>query len=88
MHPLFADAVTTVEILQIAREPVWLIQCDTPIPAGFPYPAEDEAGELVDLNKILLPYPLHTFLARLSSFTGWAKSGTRALSSSTTALVA
>lgn len=56
----------TVDILQIAREPVWLIQCNTSIPAGFPSPAEDEAGELVDLNKILLPHPLHTFLARVN----------------------
>ena len=56
----------TVDILQIAREPVWLIQCDTPIAAGFPSPADDEAGERVDLNKILLPNPLHTFLARVN----------------------
>lgn len=58
--------MTTVDILQIAREPVWFIQCDTPIQAGFPSPAQDEAGELVDLNKILLPHPLHTFLARVN----------------------
>ena len=58
--------MTTVDILDIAREPVWLIQCDTPIPAGFPSPAQDEAGELVDLNKILLPHPTHTYLARVN----------------------
>ncbi|MBH8558958.1 LexA family protein [Hymenobacter negativus] len=58
--------MTTVDILDIAREPVWLIQCDTPIPAGFPSPADDEAGERVDLNKILLPHPAHTYLARVN----------------------
>ncbi|MDO7846277.1 translesion error-prone DNA polymerase V autoproteolytic subunit [Hymenobacter sp. M29] len=58
--------MTTVDILQIAREPVWFIQCDTRIPAGFPSPAEDETGELVDLNKILLPHPTHTYLARVN----------------------
>jgi hypothetical protein len=58
--------LTTVDILAIAREPVWLIQCDTPIPASFPSPAEDEAGERVDLNTILLPHPTHTYLARVN----------------------
>lgn len=57
MRPLNSDAMTTVDILFIVREPVWFTQCETPIPAGFPSPAEDEAGELVDLNKILLPHP-------------------------------
>ncbi|WP_426062285.1 LexA family protein, partial [Hymenobacter sp. B1770] len=52
------------DILQAAHEPVWLILCDTPVPAGFPSPAEDERGERVDLNKILLPHPNHTYLAR------------------------
>lgn len=56
----------TVDILQAAHEPVWLILCDTPIPAGFPSPAEDERGERVDLNKILLPNPNHTYLARVN----------------------
>jgi DNA polymerase V len=58
--------MTTVDILSVAHEPVWLIQCDTRIPAGFPSPAEDEAGDLVDLNKILLPHPGHTYLARVN----------------------
>jgi len=57
--------MTTVDILDIAREPVWFIECDTPIPAGFPSPAEDERGVPIDLNKILLPHPTHTFLARV-----------------------
>jgi DNA polymerase V len=57
--------MTTVDILDIAREPVWFIECGTPIPAGFPSPADDERGEPIDLNKILLPNPTHTFLARV-----------------------
>ncbi|GAC1379296.1 MAG: translesion error-prone DNA polymerase V autoproteolytic subunit [Hymenobacter sp.] len=56
----------TVDILQVARDPVWLIECETPIPAGFPSPAEDERGERIDLNKILLPHPTHTYLARVN----------------------
>ncbi|MFC7669026.1 LexA family protein [Hymenobacter humi] len=56
----------TIDILQIAREPVWLIECETPIPAGFPSPAEDERGERIDLNRILLPHPTHTYLARVN----------------------
>ena len=56
----------TVDILQIAREPIWFIECDTPISAGFPSPADDERGERIDLNKILLPHPNHTFLARVN----------------------
>ena len=55
----------TVDILQVAHEPVWLLLCDTPVPAGFPSPAEDARGERVDLNKILLPNPNHTYLARV-----------------------
>ncbi|ALW86351.1 hypothetical protein AUC43_15410 [Hymenobacter sedentarius] len=55
-----------VDILQVAREPVWLIECETAIPAGFPSPAEDERGVPIDLNKILLPHPTHTYLARVN----------------------
>ncbi|MBF9239520.1 hypothetical protein I2I05_19155 [Hymenobacter sp. BT683] len=55
----------TIDILQVAREPVWLIECETAIPAGFPSPAEDERGERIDLNRILLPHPTHTYLARV-----------------------
>jgi DNA polymerase V len=53
-----------VEILGAAHEPVWLIECDTRVPAGFPSPAES-AGEKVDLNEILLPHPDCTYLARV-----------------------
>ncbi|HEX8659596.1 MAG TPA: translesion error-prone DNA polymerase V autoproteolytic subunit [Hymenobacter sp.] len=56
----------TVAILEVAKEPVWLHLCDTPVPAGFPSPADDERGERIDLNKILLPHPTHTYLARVS----------------------
>ncbi|SFQ48455.1 LexA family protein [Hymenobacter arizonensis] len=56
----------TVDILQIIREPVWFIECETLIPAGFPSPAEDERGQPIDLNKILLPHPTHTYLARVN----------------------
>ncbi|KAA9338724.1 translesion error-prone DNA polymerase V autoproteolytic subunit [Hymenobacter busanensis] len=54
-----------VEILSVAREPVWLIECDLPVPAGFPSPADDYRSERVDLNKILLPHPDCTYLARV-----------------------
>lgn len=56
---------TTVEILQIIREPLWLIQYETPVPAGFPSPADDHLGTRIDLNKILLPHPDCTYLARV-----------------------
>jgi DNA polymerase V len=55
-----------VEILGCAHEPVWLIECDTQVPAGFPSPAAESAGERVDLNKILLPHPDCTYLARVA----------------------
>ena len=55
----------TVEILQVIREPLWLLQCETPIPAGFPSPAQDHIGPKIDLNKILLPHPDCTYLARV-----------------------
>jgi DNA polymerase V len=54
-----------VDILQVAREPVWIIECDLPVPAGFPSPADDYRNERVDLNQILLPHPDCTYLARV-----------------------
>ena len=57
--------MTTVEILQIIREPIWIIECETPIPAGFPSPAEEYRGTKVDLNAILLPNPDCTYMARV-----------------------
>ena len=57
--------MTTVDILQIIHEPIWIIECETPIPAGFPSPAEDHRGTVVDLNAILLPNPLCTYMARV-----------------------
>ncbi|GAB3840742.1 LexA family protein [Hymenobacter jeollabukensis] len=55
-----------VEILGVAHEPVWLIECDTRVPAGFPSPAADYAGEKVNLSEILLPHPDCTYLARVA----------------------
>lgn len=57
--------MATVEILQIIREPVWIIECETPIPAGFPSPADDHRGPRVDLNALLLPHPDCTYMARV-----------------------
>ena len=57
--------MANVEILQIIREPLWLLQCETPIPAGFPSPAQDHMGPKIDLNKMLLPHPDCTYLARV-----------------------
>ncbi|UOG75404.1 translesion error-prone DNA polymerase V autoproteolytic subunit [Hymenobacter tibetensis] len=55
-----------VDILDIARHPVWLIECETPVPAGFPSPADNSrTGERIDLNTILLPHPDCTYLARV-----------------------
>lgn len=55
-----------VDILDIARHPVWLIECDTPVPAGFPSPADNSQNrQKIDLNKILLPNPDCTYLARV-----------------------
>lgn len=56
----------SIDILQVARHPVWVIECETPIPAGFPSPAQDHLGPKVDLNKILLPHPDCTYLARVN----------------------
>lgn len=64
-HHLPYYFMTTVEILQIIREPLWIIECETPIPAGFPSPAEDYRSTHVDLNAILLPNPLCTYMARV-----------------------
>ena len=55
----------TVEILQIVRQPLWLLACETYLPAGFPSPADDHRGERIDLNAILLPHPDCTYLARV-----------------------
>ena len=57
--------MTTVEILQIIREPLWLIHCETPIPAGFPSLAEGSLGTKIDLNNMLVPNPDCTYLARV-----------------------
>jgi DNA polymerase V len=56
----------SIDILQVARHPVWVIECETPIPAGFPSPAQDHLGPKVDLNQILLPHPDCTYLARVN----------------------
>jgi DNA polymerase V len=57
--------MTTIEILQIIREPIWIAECETPIPAGFPSPAEDFRGTKVDLNAILVRNPLCTYMAHV-----------------------
>lgn len=54
-----------VEILDIARNPVYVLEIGTQVPAGFPSPASEHDGEKVDLNSILLPHPDHTYLARV-----------------------
>lgn len=36
------------------------------VPAGFPSPAQDRAGEAIDLNKELIQHPASTFCARVS----------------------
>ena len=55
----------TVEILQIIRVPLWVRECQTLVPAGFPSPADDHQGTRVDLNEILLPNPDSTYMARV-----------------------
>lgn len=56
----------TIDFLQITRQPVWLIECETPIPAGFPRPNDYQRGPRVDLNALLLPNPDSTYLARVT----------------------
>jgi DNA polymerase V len=58
--------MTTVDILQVAHEPIWLVLCETPVQVGFPSTVEDQKGEEVGQNKTLLPNPLHTYLARVN----------------------
>lgn len=58
--------MSEVEILDIARDPVWVLECPAPVPAGFPSPADEHRGEKVDLNRILLPHPDCTYLARVA----------------------
>ena len=38
---------------------------DTCIPAGFPSPAQDYMEEDIDLQKLLIPHPLATFLVKV-----------------------
>ena len=57
--------MATVEILQIISEPLWLMQCETPIPAGFPGPADGSPGIRIDLNSMLVPNPDCTYLVRV-----------------------
>ena len=57
--------MSTVKILQIIREPLWLMQCETPIPAGFPGLADGSPGTRIDLNNMLVPNPDCTYLARV-----------------------
>lgn len=56
----------TVDILNIIREPLWIIECEIDVPAGFPSPAEGHRGPRIDLNSILLPHPDCTYLARVT----------------------
>lgn len=39
---------------------------DVAVPAGFPSPAEDKAGDSIDLNRELIPHPASTFCARVA----------------------
>lgn len=55
-----------IEILSVARQPVWLLLHENHVPAGFPSPAGDHRGQRVDLNRILLPHPDCTYLARVA----------------------
>ena len=57
--------MATVEILQIISEPLWLMQCETPIPAGFPSPTDGSPGIRIDLNSMLVPNPDCTYLVRV-----------------------
>ena len=57
--------MTTVEILQVIREPLWLIQCETPVPAGTPSLADGSPISKIDLNNLLVPHPDSTYLARV-----------------------
>ena len=57
--------MSTLEILQIIQEPLWLIQCETPVPAGIPSLAESSSGKEVDLNNMLVPRPDCTYLIRV-----------------------
>jgi DNA polymerase V len=57
--------MSTVEILQIIQEPLWLIQCEMPVPAGFPSLADGAPVSKIDLNNLLIPRPDCTYLARV-----------------------
>ena len=39
---------------------------DVAVPAGFPSPAQDKAGDSIDLNRELIPHPASTFCARVA----------------------
>lgn len=54
--------MSTVEILQIIREPLWLTQCETPVPAGIPSLTESSSAKKVDFNSLLVPRPDYTYL--------------------------
>ncbi|MBW3127287.1 LexA family protein [Hymenobacter profundi] len=59
-------AMYTVDILHVIQEPAWLMYCETPVPAGVPIPPESYRGPSIDLNKLLLPHPHSTYLARVN----------------------
>lgn len=50
----------------IAVDPAWVTKVMHSVQAGFPSPAEDFAGERIDLNKMLIKHPLATYLMRVS----------------------
>lgn len=50
----------------IAVDPAWVTKLLHSVQAGFPSPAEDHAGERIDLNKMLIKHPLATYLMRVS----------------------
>ena len=39
---------------------------DEAVPAGFPSPAQDRNGDVIDLNRELIQHPASTFCARVS----------------------
>ncbi|MDE6366760.1 MAG: translesion error-prone DNA polymerase V autoproteolytic subunit [Muribaculaceae bacterium] len=56
-----------LEIFKAGTETVLELEyADAGIQAGFPGPAQDYAGETIDLNKDLIRHPASTFYGRVS----------------------
>ncbi len=61
LTPLSVD----IPIALSALDPVVMTEIQHAISAGFPSPAEDNAGRRIDLNEVLIRHPQATFLMRV-----------------------